>query len=146
MSEQTGPTNPSANPSANPQELVERFYKAFDQHDAETMIACYHSELSFADPVFGSLNYAETSDMWRMLCKRGKDLRVELLGSDVNETGGTADWKATYTCTATGRKVINIVRSQLKFRDGTIVEQRDSFDLWRWSRQASEGCRRSPRP
>jgi hypothetical protein len=32
--------------------------------------------------------------------------------------------------------VVNRIDARFAFRDGLIVEHRDSFDLWRWMRQA----------
>ena len=54
--------------------LIERFYAALDRRDAETMIACYAPDATFADPVFPELDAAGVAAMWRMLCARGKDL------------------------------------------------------------------------
>ncbi|MCK5103475.1 MAG: nuclear transport factor 2 family protein [Cyclobacteriaceae bacterium] len=33
--------------------IIEKFYKAFENLDAEGMIACYHKEIEFEDPAFG---------------------------------------------------------------------------------------------
>ncbi len=32
--------------------------------------------------------------------------------------------------------MVNVIRAEFVFGDGRIVEHRDHFDLWRWSRQA----------
>ena len=32
--------------------------------------------------------------------------------------------------------MVNEIRAEFVFKDGLIVEHRDHFDLWRWSRQA----------
>ena len=37
-------------------EVIEQFYHAFQQRDAEGMIACYHPNVTFADPVFRQLS------------------------------------------------------------------------------------------
>ena len=75
--------------------------------------------------------------MWRMLTARSADLRVELREHAVDGRWGTAHWVARYTFGQTGRKVVNDVRSEMRFDDaGLIVQQRDEFDFWRWSRQA----------
>jgi hypothetical protein len=43
---------------------------------------------------------------------------------------------ARYLFSQTGRTVVNRIQARFVFRDGRIVEHRDSFDLWRWARQA----------
>jgi len=37
------------------QKLIETFYTSFANLDAETMISCYHDEITFEDPAFGVL-------------------------------------------------------------------------------------------
>ena len=66
-------TAPDGHPNAV---LIARFYAALDRRDAEAMIACYHPKATFSDPVFPQLDAAGVAAMWRMLCERGKDLRV----------------------------------------------------------------------
>lgn len=119
--------------------LLERFYAAFAARDGAGMAACYHPEARFADPVFPDLRGTEVGAMWRMLTERGKDLAVH--SSDLWTDGdrGGARWVAEYTFSATGREVRNEVVSTFVFRDGLIVEHRDAFDLWRWTRMALGG-------
>lgn len=114
------------------QALLTRFFEAFAHKDAEGMIACYHSDSAFSDPVFLLLNHEETCAMWRMLMSRAQDfsLTFEVIGED------RVDWVARYTFAQTGRPVVNRVRSQFGFQDGLILAQRDGFDLWAWTRQA----------
>jgi ketosteroid isomerase-like protein len=122
--------------SAENKQLIERFYEAFDRHDGETMAACYALQARFSDPVFPGLQNDEPGAMWRMLTGRSDDLRVELLEHDADETSGSAHWKATYTFTQTGRKVLNDVQARFVFADGQIEQHEDSFSFHRWSRQA----------
>jgi ketosteroid isomerase-like protein len=116
--------------------LIDRFYGAFARLDHETMAQCYAPDVHFADPVFQDLHGDEAAAMWRMLCERSIDL--ELAHFDVRAEGdrGSARWEADYTFTATGRRVHNEIEATFRFRDGLIVEHVDSFDLWRWARQA----------
>lgn len=116
---------------------IARFYAALDAHDGATMAACYGPGARFSDPVFGRLVDGEPGDMWRMLTQRSADLRVELVDHDADDTTGDAHWVARYTFGQTGRPVVNDVRSWFRFDDaGRIVVQQDTFDFWRWSRQA----------
>lgn len=118
------------------EQLIETFYKAFQQRDAEAMAACYHKDVVFSDPVFPDLHGARAGNMWRMLCARGKDLKIEFNGVNANDSTGKAHWEAWYTFSGTGRKVHNIIDAEFEFRDGKIVRHKDQFDFWRWSRQA----------
>ena len=94
--------------------LIGRFYAALGRRDADAMIACYAPDVTFSDPVFPSLDAAGVAAMWRMLCARGRDLAVEASGIGADATSGHAHWDATYTYSATGRRVINRIDAQEK--------------------------------
>jgi ketosteroid isomerase-like protein len=115
--------------------LIERFYRAFQQRDGATMAACYHANASFRDPVF-ELEGARVGAMWQMLTSRGADLRVEFGNVSADAASGGADWQAWYKFSATGRQVHNIISARFRFAEGLIIEHVDTFDFWRWSRQA----------
>jgi hypothetical protein len=101
------------------------------------MIACYAKDAAFSDPVFPLLDARELRTMWRMLCARGKDLRVVVSDVGADETdGGRAHWVATYTYSGTGRRVVNRIDASFRFRDGLIARHVDRFDLWRWAAMA----------
>jgi ketosteroid isomerase-like protein len=117
-------------------ELIRRFYAAFDRRDGDAMAACYAPDVRFHDPVFGDLTGAEVGAMWRMLTARAADLRVELAGHEAGDATGSAHWIATYTFAQTGREVVNDIHADLRFRDGLIAEHVDRFSFWAWSRQA----------
>jgi ketosteroid isomerase-like protein len=117
-------------------ELIHTFYQAFQRLDAEAMAACYSTDVRFSDPVFVGLQGREAGDMWRMLCTRAADFSLTYDGVEADDQRGSAQWVARYTFSQTGRTVVNVIRAEFVFRDGCIVEHRDHFDLWRWSRQA----------
>jgi ketosteroid isomerase-like protein len=116
--------------------LIERFYRAFDERDGETMAACYAPDVRFSDPVFPDLRGAEAGAMWRMLTGQARDLRIELLEREADGERGSARWRAHYTFTQTGRRVVNDVRASFGFADGLIVRHTDEFSFHRWARQA----------
>ena len=119
------------------QATIRRLYDALGRHDGEAMASCYAADAHFADPVFPDLRGEQPGDMWRMLTSRATDLSVELPEARADAEAGAARWIATYTFGATGRRVVNRVRSDFRFDEaGLIVEQHDDFDFWRWSRQA----------
>jgi ketosteroid isomerase-like protein len=115
---------------------IRRFYEAFQKRDAAAMVACYAPDVHFSDPVFPDLRGPQAGMMWKMLCERGKDLRLEFRDVRADETMGSAHWEAWYTFSATGRKVHNVIDASFEFRDGRIARHVDRFDLYRWSRQA----------
>lgn len=115
--------------------LIKNFYASFQRRDGAAMAACYHANAVFRDPVF-SLQGENIGKMWKMLCSRGADLRVEFANVSANANSGSVDWQAWYTFKTTGRPVHNIIHANFRFADGLIVEHIDDFDFWRWSRQA----------
>ncbi len=117
-------------------ELINSFYTGLDSQNSEAMAACYHDEAMFEDPAFGELDARDARDMWRMLCASGTDLQVRHTILDDSESSATVNWIADYTFSTTGRSVTNDVTATMKFQDGLIIDHRDHFDFWKWSRQA----------
>ena len=116
--------------------LLTRFYSAFQQHDHAAMAACYHNDAHFSDPVFPDLDAQGVRAMWKMLLTSGTDLRLEFKVLEENANGGKVHWDAYYTFSRTGRKVHNSIDATFTFKDGLILDHKDHFDLWRWSKQA----------
>jgi len=117
-------------------QLIERFYTAFQQRDHTGMTACYHPDVHFSDPVFTDLRADEAKAMWHMLCERGQDLQITFSDVEANGRSGQAHWEATYTFSATNRRVHNVIDAVFQFQDGLIIDHRDRFALWRWTRMA----------
>lgn len=116
--------------------IIEEFYTAFNELDAERMVACYHDDIVFHDPGFGKLKGERAKAMWRMLCKSAKDFSLEF--SDVKLSGdkGSAHWEPTYTFSQTGKRVHNIIDATFELKDGKIIKHTDVFDIHRWASQA----------
>lgn len=122
-------------------ELLNRFYTAFADLDAETTVDCYAADASFQDEVFTLRGREMVAAMWRMLCaatrdKGGDAWALESSAISADERSGRAHWEARYRFSATGRRVHNRIEARFEFRDGLIVRHRDRFDFWSWSRQA----------
>ena len=117
-------------------ELIDRFYTAFARRDHEAMAGCYTPDATFTDPEFQDLGGDEVRAMWRMLCERGTDLELSHSAIETEGDRGSAHWVADYTFSGTGRAVHNEIDARFRFEDGRIAEHTDSFDLWRWARQA----------
>ena len=122
------------NPNEN---LIAKFYTAFANADDKTMSECYHPKVHFVDPVFGLLKAAQVSKMWEMLILKSKgNIKIEFSDIQADEFSGSARWTAVYNFSKTNRKVINKVSSEFIFQDGLIIKHTDSFDVWKWSKQA----------
>ena len=124
--------------SVNHQDLITKFYDAFSRLDAEGMAACYHKDITFEDPAFGTLKGEKAGNMWRMLCQsqKGKDFVVTFSGVTASGDKGNARWEAKYTFSKTGRKVHNKIVAHFEFSDGKIINHTDQFDLKSWAKQA----------
>ena len=113
--------------------LITEFYTAFAAQDYKRMAACYHDEIEFNDPAFGTLNGDQARAMWKMLIERSEG-KLKVVFSDV--TSSSAHWEAFYVFTRTGRNVHNKIDASFEFKDRKIIRHHDHFDLWAWSRQA----------
>ena len=118
------------------EQVMTRFYSAFQRKDYKTMQDCYDNHVIFYDPVFEDLIDDEVRLMWEMLCKRATDLSIEYTDVTADEQYGTCYWVASYIFTKTKRKVINRVKAHMRFRNGRIIEHSDQFRLRNWCRQA----------
>jgi len=100
------------------------------------MQGSYHGLATFIDPVFGTLNASEVGAMWQMLTSGSPDLRIVYDHITADEQHGECVWEAWYTFSRTGKKVHNVIYAKFQFRDGLIVSHQDTFNFWRWARQA----------
>lgn len=113
--------------------VIQKFYEAFKNGDAETMVSCYHADIQFEDPVFRKLKGEEAGDMWRMLLSRAKDLKIEYFNITATNEEGAVEWHAIYTFSKTGRVVKNKIKARFEFLDGKIITHKDTFSFWKWS-------------
>lgn len=120
------------------EQIIQEFYQAFKDLDAEKMVSYYHDSVEFEDPAFGKLKGERAKNMWRMLIKsqQGKDFQVNFSNIKFNGNRGAANWEAKYDFSKTGRRVHNKIDAQLYFKDGQIIKHVDSFNLHRWAKQA----------
>jgi len=120
------------------EDTIHHFYQSFFKLDAEGMIECYHDDVVFHDPAFGTLQGERAKNMWRMLCKSQKGKNFKVIYSDVeaNENEGSAKWEAFYTFSPTSNAVHNRIYAHFKFKDGKIIEHLDDFNLNEWMKQA----------
>jgi ketosteroid isomerase-like protein len=120
---------------------IAAFYEAFAALDTEGMAALYSPEVRFEDPAFALEGREAVMAMWTMLCEtvkaKGREdwsLEASAIRADAHE--GSAHWEARYRFSATGRLVHNRIDATFVFRDGLAIRHIDTFDVWRWSRQA----------
>ena len=117
---------------------IETLYAAFARLDSDAMAACYAENARFDDEAFSLYGRREIGAMWRMLCEAVKAKGRDVWKLEVSAiTDSSAHWEPYYRFSATGRMVHNIIDAQFEFDGaGLIVRHKDSFDFWRWSRQA----------
>jgi ketosteroid isomerase-like protein len=119
------------------EELITRFYAAFQQKDYATMQGCYSDDAIFNDPAFGILTDGMVKDMWEMLCKNARDFSLTFSNIQLlDEEYATCNWVANYTFSKTNRPVCNQIKAHMRIQNGKITEHTDHFDIWKWSRQA----------
>ena len=118
-------------------ETADKFYASFSQGNANEMLKLYHPEIEFADPAFGTLKAEKAHAMWRMLLSsKQAQLKISYTIIDYSDTQVKVNWIADYYFGPKKRKVKNNVIADLTFQDGKVIKHTDSFDLWKWSRQA----------
>jgi SnoaL-like domain len=119
-------------------QTIETFYAAFARLDGAAMAQCYAENARFDDEAFSLSGRREIGGMWTMLCEATKAKGMDAWRLEASAiTDVSAHWEAHYRFSATGRLVHNVIEARFEFgADGLIVRHRDSFDFWRWSRQA----------
>lgn len=118
------------------EQIIHQFYTAFQQKDFKTMQESYADAAVFNDSVFRNLDAQQARGMWQMLISRGSDMRMTFANIKEVDHKVTASWEAHYTFTATGKKVINKIDAEFELQDGKIVKHTDSFDFYKWAKQA----------
>src|SRR3954471_13993830 len=111
--------------------LVERLYNSLNQHQAAEMADCYHPQATFHDIAFDLQGKEQIHAMWRMICSG--DIRATFQVLSADDACGASKVVDEYTFADTGRRVRNPIESRFRFRDGLIVEHRDSCDARAWA-------------
>lgn len=129
-----GPADASARACAT----IARLYAALAALDGSAMQACYAPDAEFDDEAFSLRGAAQIGGMWRMLCEATRAEGMDVWRVEASQiTPRSAHWEAHYRFLATGRLVHNSIDADFEIgADGLIRRQRDSFNFWRWSRQA----------
>ncbi|WP_107040008.1 nuclear transport factor 2 family protein [Brumimicrobium mesophilum] len=118
-------------------ELIEKFYTSFSKGNYKGMIECYDDNVVFKDPAFGELKGERAKKMWEMLLSsKTSGIKISFNNVQVTSENGKANWTAKYVYGKSKRKVVNEVSAAFKFKDGKIIEHIDTFDLWKWTKQA----------
>ncbi|MDZ4725010.1 MAG: nuclear transport factor 2 family protein [Leptospira sp.] len=118
------------------EDLITKFYTAFQTKDGNTMANSYHADATFSDPVFKDLKGKEVGAMWLMLVEKSQNLTIRFSNVKADDTKGSADWEADYSFSKTGRMVNNRIHAEFTFLDGKIKTHKDSFSLWKWAGMA----------
>jgi ketosteroid isomerase-like protein len=126
--------------------LLETLFNGLNRHDHEAMAACYHADAVFRDIAFDLRGKREIHGMWQMICDGRSNIRATFEVVHADDHNGEARVVDDYTFFASddsppssGRPVHNVIDSRFRFRDGRIIEHRDSCDARAWSRMAIGG-------
>lgn len=121
----------------NNKDLIKKFYTSFSEGRIKEMMECYHEDILFQDPAFGKLQGERAIKMWEMLVSQ-KSAHTKISFGNIQATTDHANarWIAEYRFGKKKRKVVNNVNAVFKIKDGKIIEHHDTFDLWKWSKQA----------
>jgi len=121
----------------NNEALIKKFYDAFVAGNSKEMVACYHDDVTFTDPAFGTIQGDKAKAMWHMLIERGKGAnKVTYSNVTATEEKGSSQWIAKYPYGDKKRPVVNHVEASFTFKDGKIYTHQDDFNLYKWSKQA----------
>ncbi|MFI0491480.1 nuclear transport factor 2 family protein [Flavobacterium sp.] len=119
------------------EKTIVKFYTALSNADTSKLCECYHPNIQFHDPLFGSLKGNEVCQMWKMLIERSKgNLKIEFSDVKADDHLGSARWIASYRFSKTNRKVVNTIYAKFHFKDNLIIKHTDDFDIWKWAKQA----------
>jgi len=118
-------------------DLLRKLYTSLNQHRYAGMAECYHREAIFHDIAFDLQGKDQIAVMWRMICSG--DLRATFEVVRADDRSGMAEVVDEYTFAETGRRVRNPIESRFRFRDGLIIEHRDSCDARAWANAALGG-------
>jgi len=114
--------------------VIEQFYHAFTQKDADAMVACYADNVVFTDPAFGTLEGDRAKAMWQMLNKdKNSNTKITYEVLEATENNGKVYWEAKYEFGPKKRKVHNKINATLVVENGKIVKHTDVFNSWKWA-------------
>src|ERR1017187_3335819 len=117
--------------------LLRRLYDSLNRRDSNVMAACYHPAATFHDIAFDLKGKEQIHAMWRMICSGDVLATFNVVHADDHH--GVVKLVDEYTFSETGRRVRNPIESRFRFRDGLIIEQRDSCDPRAWAAMAVGG-------
>lgn len=116
---------------------IHQLYTSIANGTISKIDECYAPTVKFYDPIFGSLSNNEVPKMWKMLITRNQgNIKVEYTILKSDDYTASVEWIAKYTFGKNQRKITNVILSQISFKDGLIIKQKDDFNIWTWSKQA----------
>jgi ketosteroid isomerase-like protein len=114
--------------------LLEQLCRALVNKNHQAMAACYHEEATFQDIAFSLRSKKQIHALWHMIAET--DLRATFKNIQADAQTGSVDIVDEYTFRDTGRRVVNPIHSEFRFRDGLIIAQHDHCNAWKWCQQA----------
>lgn len=115
--------------------LLEKLYTCLQTKDHLGMAACYHADARFHDIAFDLSGRQQIHAMWFMIADK-TTIHATFTVTQADDETGTADITEEYEFSDTHRPVHQQIHSEFRFRDGLIIEHRDTCDALRWGIQA----------
>jgi|GEM_PF-4095942 len=116
------------------------FYAAFASRDTPTMRAHYAPNVAFHDPLFGNLEGGQVMLMWTTIQPAANPFKIVPSAATNPVMRADGAWTVQVTWDAhyglSGRPIHNTSKTTLVIKDDKIIEQRDEWDLDRWTAQA----------
>ncbi|CAN5553097.1 hypothetical protein BH11MYX1_BH11MYX1_14690 [soil metagenome] len=116
------------------------FYAAFAARNAATMRSHYAPTVAFHDPLFGSLRGDQVMLMWTTIMPAANPFQIVPSAATTPTLRSDGAWSVQVTWDAHyglgGRSIHNTSKTTLVIKDDKIIEQRDEWDLDRWTAQA----------
>jgi steroid delta-isomerase-like uncharacterized protein len=114
--------------------VVRRFERAFNEQDADALVACFTERATYTDTFFGPhTGHPALRAMFARMFREGRDYawRMEVVVEDGRHAA--AEWSFGYVATeavprSAGRKVSFRGMSLFVLEDGRIADYREYFD------------------
>jgi hypothetical protein len=123
---------PTNNQTAN--QLIVRFFEAYNQNDWQSIARCYHDKASFSDPIYPDLREESIVYLWfdRLATRKKVDLKFRVVFADERKV--QVEWSGLSPLH--GRSVRINGLSTFALWDEAIVRHVDEYSFVDWSRQA----------
>jgi len=126
------------------EDVLRRLFSSLNQHDHESMAACYLEKATFKDIAFDLTGKKQIHAMWHLICEppgQPADISVMFQVIHADEHAGWVNLVDAYTFGPNRNRVINVIDSHFGFENGFIRSQIDICDSRSWAAMAIGGLK-----